>query len=85
MNAITGWATKMMVKQQVGSVTDSIPGMGKQEVAADPKAPNAKQMRQDIKSLRAERDAEYEAKKAERGAKKTSMADRWAQNKAGSK
>jgi hypothetical protein len=84
MNALTGWATKMMVKQQMGSMTDSIPGMGKEQ-KEDPKAPNAKQMRQDIKSIRAERDAEYEAKKAERGAKKTSMADRWAQNKAGSK
>lgn len=81
MNAITGWATKMMVKQQMANATDGIPGLGKQQ-KEDPKAPNCKQMRQDIKTQRAERDAEYEAKKAERGAKKTSMADRWAQNKA---
>jgi hypothetical protein len=82
MNSITGWATKMMIKQKMGNVADSVPGLGTQQPAKDPKAPTGRQMRKDIKAIREERDAEYEAKKAERGAKKTSMADRWAQNKA---
>lgn len=78
MNAITGWATKMVMKQKMGNVADNLPGIGKEE---EPKNPTSRQMRKDIKTLRAERDAEYEAKKA--GTKKLSMADRWAKNKAG--
>lgn len=78
MDTITGWATKMMMKQKMGNVADSLPGMGKEE---PPKKTTSKEMRQNIKALRAERDAEHEAKKA--NTKKLSMADRWAKNKAG--
>ena len=40
-----------------------------------------RQIKKDVAASRAARDAEFERKKAERAAKKTSMSERWAKNK----
>lgn len=78
MDAITGWAGKMFMKQKMGSITDSLPGSNKE---AETPAKSTRQIRADIKSSRVERDAEMELKKAERAEKKGKISDRWAANK----
>jgi hypothetical protein len=77
MDAISGFAAKIFMKQKMGNIADSLPQADKKKPAA---GPTAKEMRRDIQVGRAERDAELEQKKA--GQKKLSMSDRWAQNKA---
>jgi hypothetical protein len=85
MDAISGWAGKMFLKQKMGSITDSLPKMGA-DSDAEKKPTNftSKQMRSDIKASRLERDAEMERQKAERTEKKSGglkMSERWAANK----
>jgi hypothetical protein len=83
MDALTGWAGRMIMKQKMGNIADQIPGgtTSKKEEPAKPM--EARAIRKDIAKQRAERDAEHEQKKAERAAKKGggSMAERWANNK----
>ena len=79
MDSITGWAGKMFMKQKMGTISDSLPGMGKEE-KADP-AKSTRQIRSDIKASRVERDSEFERNKAERGEKKIKLSERWAANK----
>lgn len=66
----------------MGSVTDQLPPAlsGKDDKQDDP-AKTSRQIKKEMAASRAERDAEFERKKAERAAKKTSVADRWAKNK----
>jgi hypothetical protein len=80
MDAISGWAGKMFMKQKMGSITDSLPKIGKEESdkAKTSSAPTSKQMRESIKSSRAERDADMATNKKSNGLK---MSDRWAANK----
>jgi hypothetical protein len=86
MDAISGWAGKMFIKQKMGSITDSLPNLGK-DSESDKKKPSnvsSKQMRSTIKTSRDERDAEIERQKVERSEKKASglkMSERWAANK----
>ena len=82
MDSITGLAGKFFMKQKLGSVADSLPGGGgKNDNAEANPAKTTRQVRKEMAASRAERDAEYERKKAERAAKKSSVADRWAANK----
>lgn len=87
MDAISNFAGKMFLKQKMGSITDSIPGIGGKGDAAEKKsataAPTSKQLRESINSGRAERDAELARQKEERTSKKSGlkMSERWAQNK----
>lgn len=82
MDAISGWAGKMFLKQKMGSISDSLPGSnGSDKKRADDPFRASKQMRTDLKDSRVERDAEMERKKAERAEKKGSISDRWAANK----
>lgn len=82
MDSITGFAGKFFMKQKMGSVADSLPSMpGKDSDEKETPAKSSRQVRKEMADSRAERDAEYERKKAERAAKKTSMSDRWAANK----
>jgi hypothetical protein len=79
MDAISGWAGKMFLKQKMGSITDSLPKMGKDDPdKSKASAPTSKQMRESIKSSRAERDAELASSKKSNGLK---MSERWAANK----
>ena len=72
---------KMFMKQKMGSVTDQLPSaLGGKEDKDDP-AKTTRQIKKDVAASRAARDAEFERKKAERAAKKTSMSERWAKNK----
>lgn len=74
--------SKFFLKQKMGSVTDQLPSAlsGKDDKKDDP-AKSGRQVRKEMAASRAERDAEFEQKKAERAANKTSVADRWAKNK----
>lgn len=86
MDAISGWAGKMFLKQKMGSITDSLPKMGGDSESEKKKAGNvtSKQLRSTIKATRDERDAEIERQKVERSEKKASglkMSERWAANK----
>lgn len=74
--------SKFFLKQKMGSVTDQLPPAlsGKDDKQDDP-AKTSRQIKKEMAASRAERDAEFERKKAERAAKKTSVADRWAKNK----
>ena len=83
MDSITGWASKMFMKQKMGNLTENLPGQGGDEDTGPSK--KVTKARDDIAARKAEREAEYEAKRAERAAKKGSMADRWAKNKASNK
>lgn len=79
MDAITGFAGKLFMKQKMGSVTQSIPGMSKEE--DDSPAKSTRDIKKGIAANRAERDAEYERKKESRASKKSSISERWAANK----
>lgn len=85
MDAISGWAGKMFLKQKMGSITDSMPSIGGKESDKKPAAgPTSKQLRESIKTGRNERDAEIARQKDERMEKKSSglkMSERWAANK----
>jgi len=67
MNNLTGWAAGLWAKQKMG-------GIGQE---ADTKPMEAPEMRKSLAAQRAERDAEYEKRKAERAAKKGSIAEKW--------
>lgn len=79
MDAISGWAGKMFMKQKMGSISDSIPGMSSKE--GESPAKSTRQIRADIKAGRMERDAELERQKAERCERKGKLSERWASNK----
>jgi hypothetical protein len=81
MDAITGWAGKVFMKQKMGEIGGSIGGGNKSETKDG--FAKSKEMRQSLQSSRAERDAENARKKEERAAKKGSIAEKWAANKAG--
>jgi hypothetical protein len=80
MDGIKGWAGKMFMKQKMGNISDSL-SMGGKKDEKPAKQITSKEMRNNLKDIRSERDAEYERKKAERTAKKGKMAERWAANK----
>ena len=67
----------MFMKKQMGDIAETVPGLGKE----DKKPPKSASIRQEMAAKRAERDAEYEKKKAERASKKGSIAEKWAKNK----
>lgn len=75
MDAITG----MFMKQKMGEITENVPGLGNKQDDKPP--PTSSAIRKDMAAKRAERDAEYEKKKAERASKKSSIAEKWAKNK----
>jgi hypothetical protein len=86
MDAISGWAGKMFIKQKMGSITESLPKMGGDDESGKKKPGNvtSKQMRSTIKASRDERDAEMERQKMERSEKKAGglkISERWAANK----
>jgi hypothetical protein len=85
MDALSGWAGKMFLKQKMGSITDSIPSIGgKDDEKKVTSAPTSRQMRESIKSSRTERDADIARQKDDRMEKKSSglkMSERWAANK----
>jgi hypothetical protein len=88
MDALTGWAGKMFLKQKMGNITDSLPSLtgGKENETKKPTAaPTSKQMRESIKSIRAERDAEDANQKQMKQSSSTKsgmkMSERWAANK----
>ena len=74
--------SKFFLKQKMGSVTDQLPSaLGGKDDKKDEPAKTSRQIKKDMTASRAERDAEFERKKTERAANKTSVADRWAKNK----
>ena len=75
----------MFMKQKMGQISDSLPTLSSEQKKGKDAKVTGREMRKDIKASRAERDAEYGRQKAERAAKKVSMKDLWAKNKAANK
>ena len=82
MDSVSGWAGKMFMKQKMGQISDCLPYVSCEQKKGKV---TSREMRKDIKASRAERDAAYERRKADRVADKVSMKDRWAMNKAANK
>ena len=76
MDAVTGWASKMFMKQKMGNIGESFSAGNSNDASA--------QARKDLAARRAEREAEQQSKASTSKAKNkgSSMAEKWAANKA---